>query len=149
MTDKELDEALDNVGVFLGILSGRREAQEVSPQLARDILAQYKIVAAARRAREGREEVCGVYEDVKKERQRQDEKWGEQNHRPFTYLTVLMEEVGEAAQAALHLTYGGPAGNGYREELVHVAAVAVAMIESYDRGKDCYCLGCGLNKVKE
>jgi NTP pyrophosphatase (non-canonical NTP hydrolase) len=75
---------------------------------------------------------------VSDERSRQDAKWGEQNHDPAMYLTILMEEVGEAAQAALALRFGKPtdaAHAHYREELVQVAAVAVAMIECLDRGK--------------
>jgi NTP pyrophosphatase (non-canonical NTP hydrolase) len=73
--------------------------------------------------------------DVIAERGRQDAKWGEQNHDPFTYLTVLMEEVGELAQAALHTKFGGPAAKGLREEAVQTAAVALAIIECLDRGK--------------
>lgn len=69
------------------------------------------------------------------ERARQDEKWGEQNHDPFTYLTVLSEEVGEFAQAALHTRFGGPKAAGLREEAIHVAAVALAIVECIDRGK--------------
>jgi len=73
--------------------------------------------------------------DVIKERGRQDAKWGEQNHHPFLYLTVLMEEVGEASQAALQATFGGMTWADYRKEVVQAAAVAVAMIEAFDRGK--------------
>ena len=69
------------------------------------------------------------------ERKRQDAKWGEQNHDPFHYLTVLGEEYGEACQAALHARHGGRHADELRKELVHVAAVAVAMIECLDRGK--------------
>lgn len=68
------------------------------------------------------------------ERERQDAKWGEQNLDPFTYLAVLTEEVGELAQAALHTRFGGPAAAGLRDEAVHVAAVALAIVECLDRG---------------
>jgi NTP pyrophosphatase (non-canonical NTP hydrolase) len=71
--------------------------------------------------------------DVISERHRQDDKWGEQNHDPFTYLTILMEEVGELAQAALHMRYGGRAAENLRGEAVHTAAVALAIIECIDR----------------
>ena len=64
------------------------------------------------------------------ERTRQDELWGEQNHSPEVWCAILMEEVGEAAHAVLER-----GGDNYREELVQVAAVAVAMVESYDRNK--------------
>lgn len=70
-----------------------------------------------------------VTQDVIAERLRQDEKWGEQNHKPEKWFTILLEEVGEAARAALE---SDPAN--YREEMVQVAAVAMAAVESFDRG---------------
>lgn len=69
------------------------------------------------------------------ERGRQDEKWGEQNHDPFTYLTVLIEEVGEFAQAALHTRFGGNASSGLYNEAVQCAAVALAIVECLERKK--------------
>lgn len=76
-------------------------------------------------------------DSVLEERNRQDEKWGEQNHDPSTYLTILVEEVGEFAQAALQNRFGGPAGapEHMREEAVQTAAVALAIVECLDRGK--------------
>ena len=74
--------------------------------------------------------------DVLEERERQDKKWGEQNHEPEIYLTILMEEVGEASEAALHRRFGGPEAVNYRKELVQVAAVALAMIQCEDRITD-------------
>jgi hypothetical protein len=101
-----------------------------------------------------------ILEEIQAERKRQDEKWGEQNH-PFvppnlsnddvidyvnnsimardfcdqefsagrgTWNEILNEEYHEAfAEAAL--------GNvkEFREELIQVAAVVVAMIECLDR----------------
>lgn len=73
--------------------------------------------------------------DVLAERERQDAKWGEQDHDPFCYLTVLVEEVGEFAQAALHSRFGGEAAGKLRHEAVHVAAVALAIVECLDRAK--------------
>ncbi len=72
---------------------------------------------------------------VLQERQRQEMKWGEQNHDPFTYLAVLTEEVGELAQAALHTRFGGSKAAGLREEAVHTAAVALAIVQCLDRDK--------------
>ena len=74
-----------------------------------------------------------VMGDVMLERSRQDAKWGEQNHGHFTWLAVLGEEVGEANQAALKAHFGGKEWAHYREELIQVAAVAVAMVECLDR----------------
>lgn len=81
------------------------------------------------------DETKGALNSVLAERERQDDKWGEQNHDPFTWLAVLMEEVGELSQCALHLKFGGPEAEDLRKEVVQVAAVAVAFIESIDRKK--------------
>lgn len=70
----------------------------------------------------------GVLVEVRSERIRQDATWGEQNHHPLYWLAILGEEVGEANEAALRQSY-----SEYRKELLQVAAVAVAAIESFDR----------------
>lgn len=75
---------------------------------------------------------------VLEERSRQDAKWGEQNHDPFTYLVVAGEEYGELCQAALHARFGGHAAEKLREEAVQLAAVALAMVECLDRDKWCW-----------
>lgn len=84
-----------------------------------------------------------VLYEIAHERQQQDAKWGVQNHDPATWLMVLAEEVGEANQAVfehLHPTFdklaasrGRRSLDDYRAELIQVAAVAVAAIESLDR----------------
>src|SRR3990167_1995346 len=85
-----------------------------------------------------------VLSDVNDERNRQEEKWGAQNHDPFTWGAILAEEVGEAAEEALHARFPNPEDDpatrlaNYRTELVQVAAVAVAMIECLDRGEWCW-----------
>ena len=56
---------------------------------------------------------------VQAERKRQDEKWREQNHNDEKWLAILVEEVGELAQAILK---GGKTTLG---ELVQTAAVGV------------------------
>jgi len=68
--------------------------------------------------------------EVINERDRQDRKWGIQNHSPMMWLCILSEEVGEASKAVLE---NDP--EGYRKEMVQVAAVAVAALESFDRLK--------------
>lgn len=70
-----------------------------------------------------------VLEEVYCERVRQQEKWGEQNHNAPLWYAILGEEVGEVARSILERD-----PENYREELVQVAAVAVAMVEAYDRG---------------
>ena len=72
-------------------------------------------------------------QDILFERRRQEERWGQQNHNPFTYLTILGEEYGEACQAALHDRFGGHHAGELREEMVQVAAVALAIVECLDR----------------
>ena len=74
-----------------------------------------------------------VIADVRMERDRQDAKWGEQDHDPFTWLVILTEEVGETAKGALKAHFGGHSLAEYREEMVQVAAVAVAALECLDR----------------
>lgn len=66
---------------------------------------------------------------VRKERERQMKKWGKQNHDMFIWMSILTEEVGEAAQAALHQVFGGSAAGTFGIEIIHVAAVAVQIIE--------------------
>jgi hypothetical protein len=75
--------------------------------------------------------------DVITERYRQEKKWGEQNHDPFYYLTVLGEEYGEACQAALdaHHHCDPVKLEHLRTELVQTAAVALAIVECLDRKK--------------
>jgi len=80
-----------------------------------------------------------VVSDVVGERRRQDEKWGVQNHPNPTWLTILAEEVGEAAQDTLENDFAkNPLARAVshitlRTELVRVAAVAIAWIQALDR----------------
>ena len=85
---------------------------------------------------------ANVYVEVMNEQISQVEKFGEQNHPPFTYLSILTEEVGEAAQAA-NDAYDFKTDqftirklNKYRQELIQVAAVAISMIETLDRQRE-------------
>ena len=66
---------------------------------------------------------------VIEERKRQDEKWGPQDHTPHYWLSILLEEAGEAAKAMIADTVDW---QKYRKELVQVAAVAVAAVENLD-----------------
>ncbi len=72
-----------------------------------------------------------IFEAIQTERDRQDVKWGANRYLSREmWLTILMEEVGEAAKAALEADM-----EGYAEELIQVAAVAVAAIESHRAGR--------------
>jgi NTP pyrophosphatase (non-canonical NTP hydrolase) len=70
---------------------------------------------------------------VLEERYRQDARHGPVSVRrlsPTQWLAILVEEVGEAAEAMQHENYVG-----MENELVQVAAVAVAMIEAFNTGE--------------
>lgn len=77
-----------------------------------------------------RERMVKAMELVAAERERQDEKWGEQNHAWPQWLTILMEEIGEFSHDVLE----GEMSNAMTE-LVQVTAVALAMIECGLRNK--------------
>ena len=78
-----------------------------------------------------------VLDDVTAERHRQDEKWGVQTMHDFEHISILTEEVGEAAKAAneANFTSGSTRGDftHLRKELIQVAAVAVDHVQAIDR----------------
>ena len=74
-----------------------------------------------------------IYSEVSAERTRQLLKWGEQNHNPGDWCLILGEEVGEVNKAVLEGVRITADYSEYRNELIQVAAVAVAMIECLDR----------------
>ena len=80
-----------------------------------------------------------IIKEIINEREKQDTKWGEQNHQPIEWVSILTEEVGEVAKAALESHFKHKEKDHsykeYRKELVQVAAVALAMIESLDRNE--------------
>jgi hypothetical protein len=61
---------------------------------------------------------------VVQERLAQNKTWGEQNHDPFHWITILGEEFGEFCHDILEED-----GDKAMVELVQVAAVSIAMIE--------------------
>ena len=71
-----------------------------------------------------------ILRSIQLERIKQDQIWGQQNHLPHIWLAILVEKVGEVAEAITEnrlLTT--------RNELIQVAAVAVAAIELLDRNE--------------
>ncbi|WP_226085663.1 hypothetical protein [Mesobacillus sp. S13] len=72
-----------------------------------------------------------VCSEVLLERFRQNKLWGHQRHDYGTWLTILVEEVGEVAQAMQAKRGWGKESdaNNLYTELIHVAAVAVAIAE--------------------
>lgn len=71
---------------------------------------------------------------VLNERRRQDEKWGGEKHddahESGDWLAILMSELGEVAFATL-----AHPEKVVAEEIVHVAAVAIAWLEAIQRRK--------------
>jgi len=78
-------------------------------------------------------EFKNILVEIEIERMRQDKKFGIQTRPAEDYLMILGEEVGEANKAALEHKFCGYDSALYREEMIQVAAVAIAAIESYDR----------------
>jgi len=70
-----------------------------------------------------------VMDEVRIERDRQDKKWGEQNHDDLYWLGILMEEVGEVAKAIIQHDHK----EHIREEIIQTTAVAIAWLECMDR----------------
>lgn len=91
-----------------------------------------------------------ILKEIVVERQKQDEKWGEQNHNPVEWIAILAEEFGEASKEGLEYHFGAQELNptleenkeafrkkilAFREELIQTAAVAVSIIESIERNE--------------
>ncbi len=72
-----------------------------------------------------------IMSDIKTERRAQDMKWGVQTHEPEKWMTILMEEVGEAAKAVLEHD-----AKNYYAEMVQIAAVCVVALECMGREPD-------------
>jgi hypothetical protein len=87
-----------------------------------------------------------ISDEVAVERGRQLNKWGAQNHDPAKWMLILGEEFGEAAKEACEAVFvdrdedDGDALllsrlSNLRDELIQVAAVAQAFVESLDRNE--------------
>lgn len=81
-----------------------------------------------------------VIDIILKERERQDKKWGEQNHAPQFWTGILGEEFGEFCEAVNETVFdNGSDKGGYenmKTEAIHVAAVAIGFLECLERNKD-------------
>ena len=80
---------------------------------------------------------------VQAERARQDMKWGEQNHTPEGWLPILVEELGELAEAINETRFdNGPeqrlkgGARNIVKEATHCAAVAQAIVENMYRNHE-------------
>jgi NTP pyrophosphatase (non-canonical NTP hydrolase) len=77
------------------------------------------------------------FKPILEEQYQQIKKWGEQNHHPFVYQNILVEEVGEVSQAILQTEFEDTGKNYWDviEELDQVMAVAQSMKESILRNQ--------------
>ncbi len=82
-----------------------------------------------------------VLSAVSKERIRQDSKWGRQRHNYGDWLKILIEEVGEVAQAMQKDNGWGKESDAsdLYAELIQVAAVAVEIAEQVLEERMAYC----------
>jgi NTP pyrophosphatase (non-canonical NTP hydrolase) len=69
-----------------------------------------------------------IITQIQTERERQDAQWGRQDHGPQTWLSILVEEVGEYAKAILEQD-----DDAIIAEMIQVAAVAIAALEAFER----------------
>ena len=86
-----------------------------------------------------REEHSKIIEDVICERARQNQKFGaNRHHHPAEWLMILGEEVGEVNEERINFTFSLFEGKkiralqDMRNELIQVAAVAMAFIQDID-----------------
>lgn len=87
-----------------------------------------------------------IIKDIRQEKERQENKWGQQDHDPYIWLAILGEKVGEVNKAVIENFFNDTDMEDYRKELVQVAAVAISAIESYDRSNDFSDEYSGINK---
>ena len=75
-----------------------------------------------------------IVRDIARERGRQHVKWGTQRHSWPEWMAILGEEYGEACKESVEVHWQGVdiGFSGLRTELVHLAAVAVAIVEHID-----------------
>lgn len=77
--------------------------------------------------------------EIIEERKAQHAKWGEQNHPIEDWLMILKEEIGEANKHALEAKFVIREKDmdlqAYGIELIQIAAVGVAMIQSLERNE--------------
>jgi hypothetical protein len=69
-----------------------------------------------------------IIDDILDERRLQDEKWGEQNHPDYVWVTILGEEFGEACKALLEMR-----SDALYIEIIQMMAVCLAWLECRNR----------------
>jgi hypothetical protein len=77
--------------------------------------------------------------DIIEERNRQDDTFGEQNHHPAYWFSILGKQMGQLGEKVVDREWAARDRKSHaldvmRWEAVQVAAVALAMVEAIDRG---------------
>jgi len=73
-----------------------------------------------------------ILSEIEAERDRQDARWGVQDHHLLEWNAILGEEVGEVAQAIVDYHFQQKPVARVREECIQAAAVLAAMVEYID-----------------
>lgn len=79
-----------------------------------------------------------IISDVISERERQDEKWGEQNHNAFVWSSIIGEEYGEMCKAINEFGFN-PTPETEQEiykEAIQTMASCMAMLECLERNRE-------------
>jgi NTP pyrophosphatase (non-canonical NTP hydrolase) len=76
-----------------------------------------------------------IINKIRAERKRQDEKWGEQNHHPLMWFSIIGEEFGEMCKAFNEYSFEHDPNHieDMQREAIQVAACCVAMVECLER----------------
>jgi len=76
-----------------------------------------------------------ILNKIREERKNQDEKWGEQNHHPLMWFSIIGEEFGEMLHAFNEYTFDDDPNylEDMQREAIQLAACCVAMIECIER----------------
>lgn len=77
-------------------------------------------------------EEATIFDEIRKEIDRQDQKWGVRNQHPATWFLILNEEIGEAAMEVNDVNHDASKINKekYRTELIQSCAVLIQMIKN-------------------
>lgn len=79
-----------------------------------------------------------AFYDVNKERERQDDTWGEQNHTAPVWMSIIGEEYGETCQAVNEFLFDPTSENEQRiyDEAIQTAACCIALCECIMRARE-------------
>ena len=78
-----------------------------------------------------------IFNNVIAERRRQDEKWGEQNHFPERWATIIGEEYGEMCQAINEFSFNPTpeTEDQIYTEAIQTMASCMAMLECIEKNR--------------